>query len=101
MAERRSKAWERNANSATTAAEPASADTHTPAAAKSPTQGAIALGWEGPLTVQGALVAIDDYPRMENPFTRVEFLDRRYEISDGEFGLLLDFELGVREATRP
>lgn len=67
----------------------------------SPTQGLLELGWEGPLRVQGADVAIDDYPRMDNPFTRVEFLERRYEISDGEYSLTLDFDTDLRQALAP
>ncbi len=67
----------------------------------SPTLGRLELGWQGPLRVQGQAVALGGYPRLENPFTRVEFLERRYEIARGNFGLILDFDGDVREALGP
>jgi hypothetical protein len=39
----------------------------------SPSQGEIAFSWTGPLVVNGQEVAIGDYPRMDNPWTRVPF----------------------------
>jgi hypothetical protein len=56
------------------------------------------LGWEGPLRVEGDEVALGGYPRMDNPFAQVEFLERRYEIRRGRFLLILDFDRDVREA---
>ncbi|MDX1650667.1 MAG: hypothetical protein R3263_12515, partial [Myxococcota bacterium] len=67
----------------------------------SPTQGLVALGWDGPLEVQGDAKALGGYPRMDNPFARVDFPGRRYEISDGRFRLLLDFDHDLREARGP
>jgi hypothetical protein len=68
---------------------------------QSPSQGWMRLGWDGPLEVGGSEVALDGYPRMDNPFTRVDFLDRRYEISDGRTQLVLDFDRHLREAWGP
>jgi len=67
----------------------------------SPTQGTLELGWEGPLVVEGTPVELGGYPRMDNPFTRVEFDERVYEVSDGDYGLRLDFDRDVREASAP
>lgn len=68
---------------------------------ESPTRGLVQLGWEGPLLVGGQAVSIDGYPRMLNPFTRVEFLDRRYQVSEGGYHLILDFDADVRAALGP
>jgi hypothetical protein len=64
----------------------------------SPSQGEVALGWEGPLVVAGQAHALGDYPRFDNPFAQVEFGKKKYEISDGEYSLKLDFEKGRRKA---
>lgn len=61
----------------------------------------LALGWEGPLLVDGAPHALEGYPRMDNPFVQVDFLDTRYEVSDGEYSLVLDFANDLREGSAP
>jgi len=58
---------------------------------QSPSKGTVELGWEGPLVVDGAPVPIADYKRFDNPFVQTDFMDTRYEISDGDFSLVLDF----------
>jgi hypothetical protein len=65
---------------------------------QSPSRGLLEWGWEGPLVVAGEAVSIGHHPRMQNPFTHVEFLDRRYEVSDGAYRLILDFDVDLREA---
>jgi len=67
----------------------------------SPTRGSVALGWEGPLVVDSVEHALDGYPRFDNPFIRTEFDTRRYEVSDGEYSLVLDFDADTRETTAP
>ncbi len=67
----------------------------------SPSLGEMAFGWEGPITVDGTAHAIDDYPRYDNPFVTTPFDTTRYEISDGEATLVLDFSDDTREATGP
>ena len=49
------------------------------------------------LTVDGEHVAIDDYPRFDNPYVQADFEARRYEISDGEATLVLDFDELTRD----
>jgi len=67
----------------------------------SPSQGAVELGWEGPLLVRGAEQPLDGYPRMDNPFARVDLYDLRYEIARDGYGLTLDFATDERTATAP
>jgi hypothetical protein len=51
--------------------------------------------------VDGEAHPLADYPRMDNAFSRVEFGETRYEISDGEYGLVIDFDTGLRQTTGP
>jgi hypothetical protein len=67
----------------------------------SPTRGNLDLDWEGPFLVDGVEHALSDYPRMDNPFARVGFDERRYEVSDGSYGLVLDFDDDLREVSAP
>ncbi|MGH0035502.1 MAG: hypothetical protein ACQGVK_10810 [Myxococcota bacterium] len=73
----------------------------------SPSQGTVSFGWEADLVVDGAAQPIADYARYDNPFVRTDFLDTRYEVSDGEYSLVLDFtdledeSQDLREATAP
>ncbi len=62
----------------------------------SPSQGLISFGWHAPLVVDGEEIALDDYPRFDNPFVQTSFDDTRYHVSDGEYHLLLDFALSER-----
>lgn len=39
----------------------------------SPSQGLVEFSWTGPLRVAGQEIALADYPRMDNPWTRIEF----------------------------
>ena len=67
----------------------------------SPSQGELSFGWEAPLVVDGVPTPIADYPRMDNPYVQVPFGEVRYEIGDGEYGLILDFDTGERSALAP
>ena len=66
----------------------------------SPTKGVVELGWEGPLTVDGAPQALADYKRYDNPFVQTDFLETRYDVADDGFSLLLDFETDRRSARK-
>ena len=68
---------------------------------ESPSQGRITFGWYAPLVVNGVEVPLHDYPRFDNPFVRTEFDDTRYEVSDGEYELLLDFATNERRVSAP
>ena len=74
---------------------------------ESPSRGTITFGWEADLVVDGAVQPLGGYPRYDNPFVQTDFLDTRYEVSDGEYALVLDFadvedeSQDVREAAAP
>lgn len=65
----------------------------------SPTHGMMTFGWHAPLTVEGVgVVPLADHPRFDNRYVQTDFDDRRYEVSDGDWSLLLDFDTGERVA---
>ncbi|MEL7209692.1 MAG: hypothetical protein AAGK32_15900, partial [Actinomycetota bacterium] len=66
---------------------------------ESPTEGTMAFGWTGPLTVDGEEIELTGGPRIDNPWARVEAQATRYDISDGDARLVLDFDAGTREAS--
>lgn len=68
---------------------------------QSPTQGEVEFGWEGPIRVSGTDHTIDDYPRFDNPFASVPFDTKRYEIAEGGYELVLDFDADVRSVSAP
>ena len=61
-----------------------------------PGLGVATFDWESPFTVNGNPVALRDYPRWENPYTRAEFDSLKYVITFAGMSLELDFENGVR-----
>ncbi len=68
---------------------------------ESPSQGLMTFGWHAPLVVRGQEQPLTDYPRFDNPFVRADFGDTRFEISDGQYGLVLDFAVDERHASAP
>ena len=64
----------------------------------SPSAGTMAFGTTGDLTVDGETVALNDYPRYDNPWAQAAFGDRLIEITDDEGGVTLDFDSWEREA---
>ncbi len=56
---------------------------------ESPSQGAMQFSWTGPLVVRGETVPITEYPRMDNPWTHVEFEDRDLFVEDPASGTAL------------
>ncbi len=68
---------------------------------ESPSLGEVTFGWHAPLTVAGQEVPITGYPRFDNRYVQTAFDDRRYEVSDGQYSLLLDFDADVRKAGAP
>ena len=59
----------------------------------SPSLGHVEFGWEEPLRVAGAVVALHDYPRFDNPYCQAEFGSTRYEITYQDQKLVWDFAL--------
>lgn len=64
----------------------------------SPSQGLVSFGWYAPLVVDGAEIALADYPRFDNRYVQTPFDARRYAVSDGKYSLLLDFDEDLRVA---
>lgn len=62
----------------------------------SPAEGRLELGWAGPLRVDGQEVAIDGYPRFENPFSTVPEGGTVVPITDAVDGFTLDLAAGTR-----
>jgi hypothetical protein len=60
---------------------------------QAPGAGLVKFGWEGPLTVDGQVVPLRDYPRFDNPYARLEFGEKVYRISFEGEELVLDFNL--------
>jgi hypothetical protein len=70
---------------------------------ESPSQGPIEFSWTGPFVVDGEEQPLDGYPRMENPWTRVEFEDRDLALENSVTGTALyhDFDRGIRAMFGP
>lgn len=49
----------------------------------SPKNGVICCGWEGPLKVDGEVIATDNYKRFDNPFCKSEYFSGKYDITYG------------------
>lgn len=62
----------------------------------SPTEGEIAFGQDGPLTVDGEEHPLRNEKRYDNPWAQVDFGADAYDIGDDEGGLVLDFAAGTR-----
>jgi hypothetical protein len=67
----------------------------------SPSLGPVEFGWTGPLQVGGRTVPLRTQWRIDSPYARTRFGDRRYDIRAGDRALRLDFEDGTREAGQP
>jgi len=57
----------------------------------SPTEGAMSVGWDGAFVVGGDEQPLHGYPRMDSPFTHVDFDTWHYRITAGGASLVHDF----------
>lgn len=64
---------------------------------ESPAEGVLEVGWEGPLSVDGEPVDLHPQARFDNPWVQADFGATRYEISEGDATLVLDFDALTRE----
>ncbi len=64
---------------------------------ESPSQGRMVFGWERPFTVDGAEIALDNFPRIDGPFGRQEFDATALRLEHEGYGLKLDFAAWTRE----
>jgi hypothetical protein len=62
----------------------------------SPGAGAVSVGWEGPMTVNGKAVDLGPYDRWDNPYCRQAFGTNVTEIEFGAQRLELDFSAPAR-----
>jgi hypothetical protein len=58
---------------------------------QAPGLGSISFDWNGPLTLNGEVVLLDEYPRWDNPYAKVEFGNQYISIQHDGKGLILDF----------
>jgi hypothetical protein len=65
----------------------------------SPSAGTLALGQDGPFTVDGEEVDLQIAARYDNPWAQVDFRGGRYDIADADGGLVLDFDAGTRQTS--
>ena len=63
---------------------------------ESPARGLVTVGWEGPLTIDGAAADIGPYDRFDNAFSHQLRGDRVLRIEHDARALVLDFEAGER-----
>jgi hypothetical protein len=63
----------------------------------SPSNGVVKFGWEGPLTVDGNVVEVENYPRYDNPYVQAEFDPNEILVRANEKELYLNWETGRRE----
>jgi hypothetical protein len=58
---------------------------------EAPGIGQVHFGWEGPLTVNGESIALDNYMRFDNPYCQAAFGEARYEIVHAGERTVIDF----------
>jgi hypothetical protein len=66
----------------------------------SPSQGRIEFGWRGPFRQNGQVLALHDYPRYANIYSKASFPAERVEIQQGGHRLVLDWREGERDVSR-
>ncbi|WP_145248480.1 hypothetical protein [Aeoliella mucimassa] len=68
---------------------------------RSPSQGALAFGWDGPLLKNDAPIPLHDYPRYENRFIHSDFPAERVTLQHGKQHLVLDWRTLERTTYPP
>ena len=63
---------------------------------RSPSQGLVTVGWDGPMEVAGSAVDLGPHPRWDNPYCQQAFGTRVTDIRLGEQRLELNFLRGMR-----
>jgi hypothetical protein len=62
----------------------------------SPGNGIVKFGWEGPLTVDGEMVELENYPRYDNPFVQAPFDPTEIHVKANNRELYVNWETGER-----
>jgi hypothetical protein len=63
---------------------------------QSPGNGLVRFGWDGPLSVDGVKIPLQDYPRYDNPYVQAKFDSTKIRVSAGDHQLDLNWESGER-----
>jgi hypothetical protein len=63
---------------------------------RSPGNGLIEFGWQGPLTVDGVRVPLKDYSRYDNPFVQAGFAAEEISVTADERKLVFNWRTGER-----
>jgi len=63
---------------------------------RSPGNGLISFGWNGPLTADGVEISLKDYRRYDNPFVQADFAADEIRVTAGESRLNLNWKTGER-----
>lgn len=63
---------------------------------RSPGNGLVRFGWEGPLSVDGVEIPLHDYPRYDNPYVKAEFDPTEIQVAAGKHNLYLNWKTGER-----
>jgi hypothetical protein len=63
---------------------------------QAPGIGLVRFGWEGPLTVDGENVNVEDYPRYDNPYVQAEFDPNEIHVKANGKELYLNWETSER-----
>jgi len=58
--------------------------------------GHVRFGWDGPLTVNGEAVNLENYPRYDNPYVQAEFDSNEIHVKANGKALYLNWERGER-----
>ena len=61
-----------------------------------PGLGQVEFAWNGPLSLDGAAIPLQNYPRWDNPYLRADFNSSKFTIQYGELRLNLDFKENIR-----
>jgi hypothetical protein len=62
----------------------------------SPGNGVVKFGWDGPLSVNGGIVELDNYPRYDNPYVQADFESNKIHVQANDKELYLNWETGER-----
>lgn len=63
----------------------------------SPGNGTVKFGWDGPLTLDGAIIDVEDYPRYDNPYVKAAFHPTEIHVRANGKELYLNWRTGERQ----
>lgn len=66
---------------------------------RSPSQGRLVMGWEGPITQDDTALVVNGFPRYDNPYASAEFPGSSISFEHAGESLALDFDERAREVS--